>query len=41
MFITSLPFDYAQLAGPGDRVRTIRKRADGDRVRRVKPRGKA
>ena len=31
MFLTSLPFDYAKLIGPGDRVRTPRGRATGSR----------
>jgi len=35
MFLTSLPFDYAKLIGPGDRVRTPRGRATGSRIRRA------
>ncbi len=34
MLLTSLPFDYAKLLDPGDRVRTPRKLAAGTRVRR-------
>jgi hypothetical protein len=41
MFLTSLPFDYAKLIGPGDRVRTTRGRATGSRFRRTSPRGEA
>jgi len=41
MFLTSLPFDYAKLVGPGDRVRTTRARATGSRFRRTSPRGEA
>ena len=41
MFLTTLPFDYAQLVGPGDRVHTTRRRAAGNRVRRSNPRGEA
>ncbi len=34
MLLTSLPFDYAKLLDPGDRVRTPRKRVTGTRLRR-------
>jgi len=39
MFLTTLPFDYAQLIGQGDRVRATRERATGSRFRRTNPRG--
>ncbi len=35
MFLTQLPFDYATLLDPGDRVRRTRKRASESRVRRA------
>lgn len=42
MFPPSLPFDYAKLITPGDRVRTTRGRTSGSRIRRAaSPRGEA
>jgi len=41
MFLASLPFDYAKLVGPGDRVRTRRERTTENRFRRASPRGEA
>jgi hypothetical protein len=35
MLLTSLPFDYATLADPSDRVRRTRKPEPGSRVRRT------
>lgn len=40
MLLTTLPFDYAVLQDPGDRVRTKGTRASGTRVRRTSPRDK-
>ena len=40
MLLTSLPFDYARLIDPGDRVRRTRGRTTGSRVRRTSVRGK-
>jgi hypothetical protein len=34
MLLTNLPFDYALLADPGDRVRKTRGRTSATRVRR-------
>jgi hypothetical protein len=33
MFLTTLPFDYAVLLDPGDRVRTPARRRPGSRQR--------
>lgn len=41
MFPTSLPFDYVKLIDRGDRVRTRREHATGNRFRRTSPRGEA
>ncbi len=41
MFLASLPFDYAKLVGPGDRVRTRCERTTDSRFRRTNPRGDA
>ena len=38
MFLTPLPFDYAVLLDPGDRVRKARKVTTGRRVRRTSKR---
>lgn len=38
MLLTTLPFDYAMLAAPGDRVRTKRGRSSATRVRRASKR---
>ena len=35
MLLAPLPFDYATLLDPGDRVRKARKRTTGRRVRRT------
>ena len=35
MFLATLPFDYATLLDPGDRVRKTRRRTTGSRVRRT------
>jgi hypothetical protein len=35
MLLAPLPFDYAILLDPGDRVRKARKRTTGRRVRRT------
>lgn len=35
MLLAPLPFDYAQLLDPGDRVRRTRKATTGRRVRRT------
>ena len=35
MFLNSLPFDYATLLDPGDRIRRTRSRSAGSRVRRT------
>ena len=35
MLLASLPFDYATLLDPGDRVRRTRSRTTGSRVRRT------
>jgi hypothetical protein len=35
MLLAPLPFDYAQLLDPGDRVRRARKATSGRRVRRT------
>jgi hypothetical protein len=35
MLLAPLPFDYAQLLDPGDRVRRARKKTTGRRVRRT------
>jgi hypothetical protein len=34
MLLTSLPFDYAVLLDPSDRIRITRQRSTGTRVRR-------
>ncbi|HXG75518.1 MAG TPA: hypothetical protein VNJ53_03020 [Gaiellaceae bacterium] len=34
MFLTPLPFDYATLLDPGDRLRRTRRRGGTTRVRR-------
>jgi hypothetical protein len=39
MLPASLPFDYLQHFGRGDRVRRSRARPNGSRVRRGAPRG--
>ena len=41
MLLTSLPFDYAVLLDPGDRVRRKSTRPSGSRVRRAADRGKS
>jgi hypothetical protein len=41
MLLTTLPFDYAMLAGTGDRVRTKPGRASATRVRRAAKREKS
>jgi hypothetical protein len=41
MLITPLPFDYATLLDPGDRVRKARRRTMGRRVRRPEDRTEA
>jgi hypothetical protein len=38
MFMTPLPFDYAILLDPGDRIRKTRKVTTGSRVRRTSKR---
>jgi hypothetical protein len=38
MLLAPLPFDYATLLDPGDRVRKARKPATGSRVRRTSKR---
>jgi hypothetical protein len=35
MFLAPIPFDYAMLLDPGDRVRKTKKRTTGRRVRRL------
>jgi hypothetical protein len=35
MFLAPIPFDYATLLDPGDRVRKTKKRTTGRRVRRL------
>ncbi|MGH3133639.1 MAG: hypothetical protein ACRDNY_07860 [Gaiellaceae bacterium] len=35
MLLSPLPFDYAILLDPGDRIRKTRKRTSGRRVRRT------
>lgn len=35
MLLAPLPFDYATLLDPGDRIRKTRKRETGSRVRRT------
>lgn len=40
MLLTTLPFDYANLVGAGDRGRSTRKRPTGTRVRRAERRDK-
>jgi hypothetical protein len=35
MYLAPLPFDYAVLLDPGDRLRRTRKRATGSRTRRL------
>jgi hypothetical protein len=35
MFLAAIPFDYAKLLEPGDRVRRTRKHPTGVRVRRT------
>jgi hypothetical protein len=35
MQLTTLPFDYATLLDPGDRLRTSRRKSAGIRVRRA------
>jgi len=40
MLLAPLPFDYATLLDPGDRIRKARKRTIGRRVRRT-PSGSA
>ena len=35
MLLAPLPFDYAVLLDPGDRVRRTRKRSTGSRIRRT------
>jgi hypothetical protein len=37
MLLAPIPFDYAILLDPGDRVRRTRKRPTGARVRRTAP----
>jgi hypothetical protein len=41
MLISPLPFDYAMLLDPGDRVRKTRKITAGSRVRRAPKRKKS
>jgi hypothetical protein len=41
MLVTPLPFDYATLLDPGDRVRKARRRTMGRRVRRAEDRTEA
>ena len=41
MFPPSIPFDYALLIDPGDRVRASRRRATGSRSRRPAGRDQA
>jgi hypothetical protein len=38
MLLSPLPFDYATLLDPGDRVRKARKITTGNRVRRTSKR---
>jgi hypothetical protein len=40
MLLTTLPFDYATLLDPGDRLRTSRRKASGVRIRRTAARDK-
>jgi hypothetical protein len=40
MLLTTLPFDYATLLDPGDRLRTSRRKTSGTRVRRTVTRDK-
>jgi hypothetical protein len=40
MLLTTLPFDYAKLLDPGDRLRTSRRKTSGTRVRRAAARDK-
>lgn len=35
MFLAPIPFDYAKLLDPGDRIRKTGKRTTGRRVRRL------
>lgn len=35
MFLAPIPFDYATLLDPGDRIRRTKKRTTGRRVRRL------
>lgn len=35
MFLAPIPFDYATLLDPGDRVRKTKKRTTGRRIRRL------
>lgn len=37
MYLPSLPFDYAILLDPSDRVRRARERTTGSRIRRPEP----
>lgn len=37
MLLARLPYDYAKLLDPGDRVRKARKRTGESRVRRTAP----
>jgi hypothetical protein len=41
MLLTTLPFDYATLLDPGDRLRKARRRTTGSRVRRDEARDKS
>ncbi len=41
MLLTSLPFDYATMLDPGDRVRKTRARTSGSRVRRTDARDRS